>query len=78
MPGAHSFRRREAACLCVIPRHPRPSLPLLVTELPLGDEGAQLGDVTRNAPGPAQGPEGAETRCPWEQLDGPVSSFASE
>lgn len=63
--GRHSCRRLEAA-------HPVPSLhnpagPALsppVTELPLGDEGAQLGDVTRNA-------EGAKIRCHCEPLDGP-------
>lgn len=42
-----------------------------VSEFPLGDEGAQLGDVTRNAQGPGQGPEGTEIRCHWEPLDGP-------
>lgn len=72
MLGRHSCRRLEAAhpvSSLHTPAHPAPSPP--VSELPLGDEGAQLGDVTRNAQGPGQGPEGAEIRCHCEPLDGP-------
>lgn len=70
MPGAHSFRRHKAACLCVIPRHPRPSLPLPVTELlPEMREHSWVTSLGMHR-GLHGGSDGAEIRCHWEQLDG--------
>lgn len=55
-----------------------PSPFLIVTELPPGDEGAQLGDVTRNAQGPVQGPGRSRSKMSLGATGRFMSSFAVE